>query len=193
MKSLPEAKSRLLAGDSARHALLVRAMRADTVAAVRGARCVARMLVITDRATSEWDPVLVQTSVGLNPALVDGARHAHAAWPDDGIAALVGDLPALTSAELDAALRAAVAYPRSFVADAAGTGTTLLAVAPGSDLRPAFGYRSAARHSADAFALPAGAGLRRDVDTMDDLDTTEAIGVGAHTRAVLASLRARPA
>src|SRR5436305_745035 len=59
---------------------------------------------------------------GLNPALDHGALSTGAV----AVAALSSDLPALRPQELAAALAAAAAADRCFVADAAGTGTTLL-------------------------------------------------------------------
>ena len=58
-------------------------------------------------------------------------------------AALAADLPALRPAELGGALRAAARWPQAFVADAAGSGTTLYAARPGTRIpaavRPRFG------------------------------------------------------
>jgi len=195
MKSLPQAKSRLVdATDSAdSHAELVQAMRADTLAAAEAATAVARVLIIVDRPGAESEFALVQRTVGLNPALDEGAQHAHERWPDDGVVALVGDLPTLTTEDLDVVLAAADRHDRSFVADAAGTGTTLLAAGPGVPLRPRFGTGSAARHALDAVALAAPAGLRHDVDTIADLRAAAEVGVGVHTRAVLAALGTKSA
>jgi 2-phospho-L-lactate guanylyltransferase len=187
-KSLPEAKSRLLGAtaDPAAHARLVLAIRADTMAAARSTAGVDRIVVITDRpAASDGDRVLVQSRPGLNTALREGAAYAAAHWPDDGVAALVGDLPALRPAELAAALALAAAQLRAYVPDAAGTGTTLLTAAPGEPLRPAFGAGSAARHGGAAAALAAGAGLRNDVDTGADLRAALALGVGPATGAAI--------
>src|ERR1700684_3395908 len=67
---------------------------------------------------------------------------------------------------------AASAGGASFVPDAAGVGTTLYAVPPGSDFRPLFGGASRARHAASGATeldLSDISGLRRDVDTPDDL------------------------
>jgi 2-phospho-L-lactate guanylyltransferase len=122
---------------------------------------------------------------GLNPALAHGARTAGAA----DVAALSSDLPALRSAELTAALAAAEAAPRCFVADAAGTGTTLL-TAHGVDLDPRFGGGSASAHR-DGGALPLTGdwpGLTRDVDTADDLRAALALGVGPRTAALAGRL-----
>lgn len=189
-KALPQAKSRLLpaTADQAGHRRLVEAIRADTVAAARGASAVARVLVVADRPGPDGfgGPVLVQSRPGLNAAVTEAADHAARSWPEDGVAALVGDLPALTAADLDAALSRAAAHPRSFVPDAAGTGTTLLAALPGRPLRPRFGPGSAARHRLDAVELPAADGLRHDVDTAEDLSAAASVGAGPATSAVLA-------
>jgi 2-phospho-L-lactate/phosphoenolpyruvate guanylyltransferase len=184
-KALPEAKSRLLAAsaDDTAHRRLVEAIRADTLAAAGAAEGVARVLVVTDRA---GDPdALVQRQPGLNAALREAAEYAARSWPDDGIAALVGDLPALRPDELGAALSAAAGHPRSFVADAPGTGTTLLAVTPGTPLDPRFGAGSAARHAGGGTRLEGGPGLRHDVDTAEDLREATGLGLGAATVAVL--------
>ena len=185
VKTLPAAKTRLLSASAspAAHRRLVEAVRADTLAAARAADGVARVLIVTDRAG--LPDALVQARPGLNAALAEAAAHAAASWPADGIAALVGDLPALRPAELAAALAAAAAHPRSFVPDAEGTGTTLLAAQPGIELQPADGTDSAARHSNVAVALDAGPGLRRDVDTVADLRVAAELGLGPATAAEL--------
>jgi 2-phospho-L-lactate guanylyltransferase len=192
VKALPNAKSRLAAAspDDATHARLVTAMRRDTAHAARKAATVARVLVIADRS---GDPTadLVQTRPGLNEGLSEAASFAAQQWPTDGIAALVGDLPALRSQELAAALADAADHPRAFVADAAETGTTLLTARPGVPLRPAFGRGSAARHARHAVAVSGGPGLRTDVDTVEDLSQAELLGFGLSTRSVTADSRTR--
>lgn len=191
LRALPSAKSRLAASVPADvFERLVDAIRADTLAAVHAAAPVARVVVIGDRAGDGI--TLVQTHTGLNGALRDGAAHARAHWPADGVAALVGDLPALRSDELAAALTAAAAYPAAFVADQPGTGTTLLTARPDARLDPRFGEGSAVRHAALAAALPAGPGLRHDVDTADDLAAAALVGLGEHTAAIFAPDRALP-
>jgi len=129
----------------------------------------------------------------LNAALRHGAAVAARRWPGTGLAALTADLPAVSPAELAAALRAAGAAAglSAFVPDAACVGTTLYAVPPGGEFRPLFGGASRARHAAaGAIELDPGAftGLRRDVDTPDDLREALALGVGPFTRAVAADL-----
>ena len=194
-KSLPEAKSRLLGAtaDPEAHARLVLAIRADTIAAARAAAGVARVVVVSDRAVAaDGDEVFVQSEPGLNTALRQGAAHAASRWPADGVAALVADLPALRSEELAAALALAAEYPRAFVPDAQGTGTTLLTAVSGQTLLPAFGAGSAARHAATATELAAGTGLRSDVDTAADLHAATAAGLGEATSAALAAHSGTP-
>jgi 2-phospho-L-lactate guanylyltransferase len=122
---------------------------------------------------------------GLNPALAHGALAAGA----PAVAALSSDLPALRPEELAAALAAAAAVPRGFVADAAGTGTTLL-TASGVPLDPRFGRDSAAAHAASGARALDGdwPGLRRDVDTPADLRGAAGLGLGTATAALLPRL-----
>jgi 2-phospho-L-lactate guanylyltransferase len=129
----------------------------------------------------------------LNAALRHGAAVAARRWPGTGLAALTADLPAMSPAELATALRAAGGAPggAAFVPDAAGVGTTLYAVPPGGEFLPLFGGASRARHAAAGateLGLAGVTGLRRDVDTPDDLREALALGVGPFTRAVAADL-----
>jgi 2-phospho-L-lactate guanylyltransferase len=191
-KSLPEAKSRLADSieDPAAHGRLVLAIRADTISAAKRAPNVARVLAVVDRDGADVpgaDVVLVQSEPGLNPALREAAAYAALSWPDDGVAALVGDLPALVPADLADALSLAALSPRAFVADADSTGTTLLTSVPGVALEPAFGQRSATRHVKIATALVGAPGLRQDVDTEMDLTRAIELGVGPETLAATAS------
>jgi 2-phospho-L-lactate guanylyltransferase len=185
-RSGPGAKTRLLPASATAdaHARLVAALRADTRAAALATPAVARVLPVVDKPGEPG--AFVQTAPGLNAALAEAAEHAAHEWPDDGIVALLGDLPALRPAELAAALDAAAGYPRSYVPDVGGAGTTLLAVVPGVRLEPEFGPGSAARHAARAVALAAGPGLRTDVDTATDLAAAALLGLGPATAAVLA-------
>ena len=53
---------------------------------------------------------------------------------------------------------------------------------------PAFGEGSAERHRAAGYvelALPAGSGLRRDVDMLEQLRATASLALGPRTRALL--------
>jgi 2-phospho-L-lactate/phosphoenolpyruvate guanylyltransferase len=195
-KRLPLAKTRLtplpagLGGPpAAAHDRLVLALLADTVAAALASPAVAGVLVVTDdpaaaAAVTRLGARTVpdEPDRGLNPALAHGARAAGGA----AVAALSSDLPALRPEELTAALVAAEAAARCFVADAQGTGTTLL-TACGTDLAPAFGAGSAQRHAAGGAVALTGAwpGLARDVDTPADLAAALELGVGPHTAGLL--------
>jgi 2-phospho-L-lactate guanylyltransferase len=201
-KRLPLAKTRLrplpgvLGGPPrAAHDRLVLALLADTVAAALASPAVAGVLVVTDDPSAAAEVTRLgaravpdQPDRGLNPALAHGAR----VTGGTAVAALSSDLPALRAAELTAALAAAECAPRCFVADAQGTGTTLL-TARGTELAPAFGAGSAQRHAAGDAVLLSGdwPGLARDVDTPADLRAALALGVGPHTTALLGGTAGR--
>jgi 2-phospho-L-lactate guanylyltransferase len=113
----------------AAHDELVLALLTDTVAAAAACPAVTELLVVTDDPSAadvvrELGARIVPDvpDRGLNPALAYGARSASG----DAVAALSSDLPALRPDELTAALGAAAGSARAFVADAQGTGTTLL-------------------------------------------------------------------
>jgi 2-phospho-L-lactate guanylyltransferase len=191
VKRLSAAKSRLRgAVPAARHADLALAMVRDTVSAVLAGSAVAELVVVTD------DPVAAAAVTALGARVVPDrpAADLNAAmrFGADEVAGLgrfravlAGDLPALRPEELDEALGTAAG--RSFVADAAGSGTVLLAAPPGEPLDPRFGLGSAVAHATSALAgdWP---GLRQDVDTPADLARVLALGAGRHTCALLRDL-----
>ncbi len=91
------------------------------------------------------------------------------------------------------ALTAASGFSQAFVPDAAGSGTTLYTALPGAPFQPRFGPGSRLRHreaGAVELDLPGIAGLRRDVDTLDDLCLAARIGLGAKTLSVRESIKA---
>jgi 2-phospho-L-lactate/phosphoenolpyruvate guanylyltransferase len=200
VKVLAQAKTRLTGLVAERRSRLVLAMAADTVAAALQAESVATVLVVTDdaevrEATGELGAIVLADvpGGGLNEALGYGAACADERWPGRGRCGLAGDLPAMRSAELAAVLRVAAGLGAAFVPDADGTGTALYAAAPGSPFLPRFGPSSRRQHldggateiSADETGAGL-AGLRRDVDTVDDLRAAAAIGLGPRTEAELA-------
>ena len=132
-------------------------------------------------------PVLAEPVVaGMNAALRHGETAAAAAGFSSTLAC-VGDLPALRPASVRAVLAAAVNPGRAFVADASGTGTTML-IASGTELDPHFQGRSAAGHrESGAVALSAAelggplADARRDVDSEVDLYDAYFLGLGSAT------------
>lgn len=211
VKVLARAKSRLGVLAGARRPELALAMAADTVSAVLSCPEVAQVLVVTsdEVVTGFLAPLGVVVAAepgspagrdvprgeledGLNAALLHGATVAARRWPGSGVAALSADLPALRPAELSRALRAAaVAGGAAFVADEQGIGTTLYAAAPGAVFRPMFGGPSRRRHAAGGVCellLDGIPGLRRDVDTPEDLRTAVILGAGSRTMAVAGEL-----
>jgi 2-phospho-L-lactate guanylyltransferase len=215
VKVLARAKSRLGVLAGPRRPELALAMAADTVCAALGCPEVGQVLVVSsDSAVADSLALLGVTVVaepdapaatagqatsldrpedGLNTALVHGATAAAGRWPESGVAALSADLPALRPAELGRALRAAGALPdrASFVADAQDVGTTLYAAPPGVQFRPLFGGASRRRHAAGGVCellLDGIPGLRRDVDTPEDLRMAVALGTGTRTMAVAGEL-----
>jgi 2-phospho-L-lactate/phosphoenolpyruvate guanylyltransferase len=202
VKRLPLAKSRL---DRPDRSAVTLAMAADTAAAAAAAGLVQAVIVVTDDADARTllSPIAAivpdSPAAGLNPALTHGAAEAVRRWPHAGVAALAADLPALVPEVLARALGLAAEQPggttRAVVADAPGTGTVLLTVTPGTPLDPRFGPDSFARHvTSGAYDLtPALSsqrrtrGLRRDVDTADDLAEAMRIGAGPATTRLLAN------
>ena len=188
------AKSRLAAAYPQHRPELARAFAVDTTAAVLSSALVRAALVVTDDPVVARDVTAVGARVvpdlpaaGLNEALLHGATVAAEEFPGTGVAALSADLPALRPAELTAVLAACVA-PRSFVIDQPGTGTTLLAAAPGVALDPRFGVGSALAHQASGAVFIELAGIesvRRDVDTAADLAHAVQLGVGPATADVM--------
>ncbi|HXP58734.1 MAG TPA: 2-phospho-L-lactate guanylyltransferase [Streptosporangiaceae bacterium] len=198
VKVLARAKSRIAPLAGSRRAELALAMVADTISAVMASPVAGRVIVVTDDPVAAAELSAAGATVvpdepgeGLNEALVHGAAAAARRWPGSGIAALSGDLPALRPEEMAVALRAAASWPEAFVPDLQGSGTTLYAAGPGVAFRPAFGPDSRLRHAAGGAAellLPGIAGLRRDVDTGEDLRAAARLGLGARTSAVAADL-----
>jgi 2-phospho-L-lactate guanylyltransferase len=133
--------------------------------------------------------VLPDAGGGLNPALEAAAAELSRRFPSDGVVAMVGDLPALRAADLLAVLLQAPVTGRSFVRDIDGSGTTLLAAGPHSQLGPLFGPDSARRHLASgARELDAAASLRCDVDSAADLRRCLELGVGTLTAQLVTGL-----
>lgn len=192
VKRLHLAKTRLALPPGLR-AELVLAMALDTVSAA--ARCgrVGGVTVVTsdDRVRAAF--TALGTSVvddtpdeGLNQALAHGIATGDGDGPT---ATLSADLPALQPGELQRALDAATGAPRTVVADAAGTGTTLLTALSAQWLRPEYGPDSLRRHERAGhvvLVLDDIAGLQRDVDTIEDLYAAGHLGVGKSTAEALA-------
>jgi len=189
IKPLPAAKTRLRGAVPAfAHADLVLAMAQDTVTAALACRAVGRVLVVCDdqRVAAALtalgaDCVPDVPAAGLNPAIVYGAAQV-----DGDVAALTADLPALRPEELEEALDEG---GRCFVPDMEGTGTVLLI---GRPLDPHFGVGSAEAHErSGARRLDKNwPGLRRDIDTLADLQQGRQLGLGRHTEEAVRAVQA---
>ncbi|MFF7530998.1 2-phospho-L-lactate guanylyltransferase [Streptomyces bobili] len=199
LKPLALAKSRL--ADTAADALrpgLALAFAVDTVTAALACTAVRDVAVVTNDGLAGRELAALGARIvpddpraGLNAALAHAAAAVRATLPDSAVAALNADLPALRPPELARVLDAAAQFPRAFLPDAAAIGTTLLAVAPGHELLPAFGTDSRARHRASGateLRPTAVDSVRQDVDTGEDLRAALALGVGPRTAAAAARL-----
>lgn len=193
VKDGQSAKSRLGVGEDGQRGRLMEAFARDSITAANGCTRVAVHVVgdpvsLAGLAGDLGVPLLPDEGEGdLNEALrraavrVSGTSYA-------GTAVMLADLPCLRTDDLDSALASVTG--RSFVADAAGTGTTLLVAPRGTELDPRFGAGSAAAHLASAAVhLEADlSSLRLDVDTTDDLEVALRFGVGANTARVTSGL-----
>jgi 2-phospho-L-lactate guanylyltransferase len=189
LKSSARGKSRIDV-DAALRQRLALSMALDTVEATSAAGGVRDVLVVVENpddgdrlAELARVRIVRTTTMGLNQAIEAGLAALRSAV-DGPIGVLPGDLPSLTSDELDLALSVASTHRRAVVADKQGTGTTLLTAAGRSDLQPHYGAESLRRHVAAGavpIELPVDSGLRRDVDRAEDL-----VGVtGARTLEIL--------
>ncbi len=186
-------KSRLAGLSDAVRRDVAEAFALDTAQAAVSTPGVEAVLVVTDDfrlATSMralgCEVIPDGTSEDLNATLVQAVAEVARRWPDATPVALCADLPRLRPVELAAVLGEVAAHVAAgraaYVADRAGTGTTLYA-APAGQFDPRFGTGSAARHRT-AGAVEAGSGattVRTDVDDLDDLGAALVAGVGPHT------------
>ena len=189
VKALERAKSRLVVSSHGHRVPLMRAFALDAITAAARSALVRQVYVVTDEPGLDVGGAMLLPDEGegdLNQALVRAALRVRLLDPSLAVAAMCADLPSLRTDHLDDALRAGLS-PRWFVADASGTGTSLLAAGPGVDLDPHFGLGSAARHEASGAAPVRAevATLRMDVDTLEDLARARLLGVGDHTAAAL--------
>lgn len=199
VKMLAQAKSRLADAAGGHREWLALAVAVDTVTAALACPRVRSAVVVTDDpvAGPELEEagarvVPDEPGAGLNAALRYGATRAGAASPETGVAALSADLPALRPGELARGLDAAAGHAVAFVPDAAGSGTTLYAAAPGVAMAPEFGPGSRRRHAAAGgheLALPGIESVRCDVDTPADLERAAWLGLGTRTAEVTRLLR----
>jgi 2-phospho-L-lactate guanylyltransferase len=194
VKTLSRAKSRLLGFTDGVRRNLMQAFAMDALAAALASPLVSGVHVVTDEPDLAAAARLLGCAVlpdqghgdlngALRSAVATLAVVSHAP-----VAAMLGDLPCLVTEDLSAAL-ASMTGRAGFVADAAGTGTTLLAVTDPASFDPRFGPASRSAHLAAgvrevSLDVPT---LRLDVDTAEDLVAAVELGVGTRTRRVLDS------
>ena len=192
VKRLAAAKTRLapLFSAATREAVVL-AMMVDTIRAALAVPALQSVTVVTpDQVAADTarqmgaqaltDPTPDGHGDPLNNAIAAAEAVVRESTPN--IIALQGDLPALQPQELAEAIAAARSYPRSFVGDRHGTGTSAL-FAFDVPLEPRFGPDSARRHQHSGAIELTGAwpGLRCDIDTPDDLMVARRLGVGSAT------------
>jgi 2-phospho-L-lactate guanylyltransferase len=165
VKGTSSAKSRL--GGSPE---LAAAIALDSVEAALGAAAV--VVVTSQSAAADFSSLGAEVVVDAGGGLIAACRQGIAAAGSGPVAVMLGDVPALTSGELSAALDLAGRHRLAFVADAEKDGTVLITALDPAIHAPAFGTHSRASHIAAGYAeldLPTGWGLRRDVDTAEQL------------------------
>ena len=183
-KPMHAAKSRLSRDE------LVAAFLIDTVTALLESPRVACVSVITA------DPDLEALAKGLGAQTVrertpSGLLNAlqlgmHTIPPGLGTVIALGDLPCLTSTDVNAFLESADLHDSSFMSDSEGTGSTMWARRPGSTALPHFGVRSRATHRENgSIEIPGSPRAHRDVDTPTALWDAIRIGVGPATMRAL--------
>ncbi len=205
VKTFANAKQRLDDGlDTAARSVIAQAMYSDVLVALRRAKRVDEILVITadDHAAQiaggYGASVLIDHERGHNAAAAVGVLAARRAKADRALL-VPGDCPLLSPTEVDALIGRDPAPAAMIVPDRHGTGTNALLLTPPDSLDPSFGPDSCARHHANAGRAGTTAevvdvpSLALDIDTPDDLEllhaTLESIhGRAAHTRGALRQL-----
>lgn len=188
------AKSRLLPAHEPIRPELAIAFLDDVLTALQDAPSIDAIVVVTSSERAARHAHAAGARVIADPGdpndPLNGAIRAGMQAAPGAVIAIAADLPCLDGAAVEAVLQAACEHPAAFVPDAAGTGTTMLALDSDRSVEPGFGERSRARHAAAGateLTIPgaAGARARRDVDTEIDLWDAARIGVGRATQRVL--------
>lgn len=208
VKRFSAAKQRLVPdgmSEGTRRAL-AEAMVTDVLIALRRARRVDRVLVVTGEPAAEalaggYDASVVADphDAGHSAAAMLGIRAA-IMLAADRVLLLPGDCPAMVPAEVDALVDRSLRArgPEVLVVpDRHGTGTNGLVLTPPDVIEPAFGEGSRERHEDRSAAAGAACevvevpSLGLDVDTFEDLQAlraalAQAHGNAANTRGLLA-------
>jgi 2-phospho-L-lactate guanylyltransferase len=206
IKNLDQAKQRLSPElDPTPRRALVEAMFSDTLVALRRAKALPDVLVISSDSRAQriaegyGATVLADADSGHNDAALIGLRRASDLGTDRALL-LPADCPLIDPAELDQLAQ----WPTPergvlVVPDRHGTGTNGLLLHPPDAMEPSFGEGSHARHLGNARAAGVHAetvqlpSLALDLDTADDLSVIEQTlasrrGGAAHTRGMLRQL-----
>ncbi len=200
VKALAASKSRLaLRGGREAVRQLSLAMMADIIEALRAVRDLERVAVVTsdpevaDAATQAGAEALLRDDPGLN-ASIEAAAAEVAAGPAAGVLVVLGDVPALASADVLRLLEAG-REGGVVLAPSRDGGTSALLRVPRDVIPARFGPDSAKRHREEAqragvrfqeLRLPS---LAIDVDVAEDADAILACAsLGHRTRAALAAL-----
>jgi coenzyme F420-0:L-glutamate ligase/coenzyme F420-1:gamma-L-glutamate ligase len=180
-------KSRLGASED-----LARAIALDTVEAAMGA---APVIVVTSaEAAEDFAELGAEIVIDAGKGLLAACQQGIDAAGDGAVAVMLGDLPGLRSFELADVLGAAGQHARSFIPDADDEGTTIVMARNAADHRLAFGTDSKQAHLAAGYVeinRPATYGLRRDVDTQEQLVSIPRGWLGRRSQIELNSMAAR--
>jgi 2-phospho-L-lactate/phosphoenolpyruvate guanylyltransferase len=206
IKTLDDAKTRLAEElDPRPRRALVEAMFSDVLVALRRAKLVDQVLVVSRDHNAQ------RIAGGYGAAVADDEDSGHNDAALRGIAAAIelgadrvllvpGDTPLLDPAELDGLLGRHEPPPSVLIVpDRHGTGTNALLLAPPDAMKPSFGPGSHDRHHRHASAAGVTAhtvevsSLALDLDTPEDLQAVETTlddtrGGAAHTRGMLRQL-----
>jgi 2-phospho-L-lactate/phosphoenolpyruvate guanylyltransferase len=206
VKTFRDAKQRLDSGiDPPTRRALAEAMFSDVLVALRRARAVDAILVVTtDRGAQR-----IAGAYGARLLDEDDRGHNHAASSGiqtalnesfDRALLVPGDCPALDPAEVDGLLGHRNDPPSALIVpDRHGTGTNALLLSPPDSIEPSFGPGSCERHIQEAqeagvhHELVETSTLALDIDTPEDLEALRSFlgerhGGAAHTRGMLRRL-----
>jgi len=206
IKTFDAAKQRLAEElDPSPRRALVEAMFSDVLVALRRAKLVDQMLVVSK------DHGAQRIAGGYGAMVADDEDDGHNAAAARGIARALelgmdrallipGDCPVLDPTEIDDLIARSVQSPSVLIVpDRHGTGTNALLLTPPDAMAPSFGPGSHDRHTRNAAAAGVTAetvkvpSLALDIDTPEDLaavgaQLSETHGGAAHTRGMLRQL-----
>lgn len=209
VKSPGNGKSRVIATANGRFTAgpIALAFALDTIEAIAACALVENVFVISDDESIRADLANVSASLileshevrartghdRLNAAIGQADLVIRRDWPNRPTFAITSDLPALRSSELTQVLREAAgsadAYALgAYLADASGTGTSMVTAGPAVALSPMFGEDSAASHRRRGLRPLATSAptVRSDIDTYEDLIAALQRGVGPRTARIVA-------